>query len=200
MRLMALVVCVLFTVPASAQQGEGWQIAPGAGVTKYFPGETLSPSNTYGAAGTQYAGTAVGFTARCFHPDLPNIALTFGGGVTWFTSGMRPITVMPLAVQEGIGQTLAEMHEDFIVFPLSVGVQAVFPYANRDNIMFFAGVEGAVNLISGKVPMNQQAKLGYSFLGGFSVKVFEFGVRYLAFSDMKNLGAYCGLRFHSFSL
>ncbi len=91
-------------------------------------------------------------------------------------------------------------NEDFTTFPISVGVQAVFPYARRQKLMMFAGAEANVHLISGDVPMGDQAKAGYSVLGGFAVKFLEFGVKYTVFSDMKNLGAYFGLRFNEFGI
>jgi hypothetical protein len=66
--------------------------------------------------------------------------------------------------------------------------------------MVFAGAEGNLHFVSGNLAVSQQAKAGYTVLGGFAVKFLEFGIRYTSFSDIKNLGAHFGLRFKSFGM
>jgi hypothetical protein len=103
-----------------------------------------------------------------------------------------------MAAEAGIGQTLAP--SDFMSFPLAVGVQLAYPYAEQEKLMGFVGLHGTAHFISGNIDINRQVKFGYELVGGFAVKVFEFGVRYSAFSDMKNLGAYLGFRINPFVL
>jgi hypothetical protein len=209
MKTMCIILLVLVVCPAVFSQDETsseWQISPSVAVTKYFPGEVIRTQNdiyfaTYPPMMTsysahKYAGTSLGFSARCFSEDIKPLALTFGAGATWYyhPDGYA----IPAASQPGVGAVLG--HQDFTAFPISIGVQAVFPYASREKLMAFAGIEGNLHLISGDLAMNQQAKVGFTVLGGFAVKFLEFGVRYTAFSDIKNLGAYFGLRFKSFGI
>lgn len=180
---------------------------PGLGVAKYFPGEGIItgggvylptyPPIVYPYYGEhKYSGTGISFTARCFSDDIEPLALTFGAGATWYY--LPDGYAVPAASQQGVGAALG--HQDFTAFPISIGVQAVLPYESREKLMVFAGAEGNVNLISGDLDMDEQAKVGFTLLGGFAVKFFEFSVRYTAFSDIKNLGAYFGLRFKSFGI
>jgi hypothetical protein len=182
---------------------------PGIAIVKFFPGENIrTPGGlyytTYPPMGPyfsehNYAGTGLNFNARCFTDKIKPLALTFGGGITWYYQpDQMGYGVMPAFSPSGVGATIGR--QDFTAFPLSVGVQAVFPYASRENLMFFAGVEGNLELISGNLAIDQQAKAGYTVLGGFAVKFLEFGIRYTAFSDIKNLGAHFGLRFKSFGI
>lgn len=186
-----------------------WKIMPGISVVKFFPGDNIrsrgdviiaiypTPEPFYYYRST-YAGTGLNFTARCFNEDLKPFALTFGGGVTWYYAPEREFAAVPVASPFGIGEALH--HDEFTAFPLSLGIQAVFPYASRDRLMAFAGVEGNLQLISGRVEMRRQAQAGFTLLGGVAVKFLEFGVRYTSFSDIKNLGAFFGLRFRSFGV
>jgi hypothetical protein len=141
----------------------------------------------------------VSFSARCFNDDIKPLALTFSGGVTWYyVPDQGYPSTSPAHINSSVGAVVGR--QDFTAFPFSIGVQAVFPHASREKLMVFAGAEANVHLISGNVAMRDQAKAGYSVLGGVAVKFLEFGVRYTAFSDIKNLGAYFGLRFHSFGI
>lgn len=196
-RWRALVLLVMLSCAAAgAEETPRWQCAPGVLLVKHFPGASLDGSwaSTY-----QYAGTSLLVNARCTRADAPNVALTFGGGVCWFyeAADSRIIT-SPGPTDRGIGSTLHR--EDFMVYPLTAGVQFVLPLAAGGTLMAFAGVEGAVNFISARVDIGQQIKPGFSGVAGFVIKSFEFGIRYTHFSDMRNLGAHVGLRFAPFPL
>ena len=213
MTTMSVFLAVLAAPALFAQEGDNseWQIMPSVTVVKFFPGENIqSPGSIYDFTYPfmvspysvhTYSGTGVNFSARCFDDDIKPLALTFSGGVTWYyvpDQYMINFDAAPSFVHSGVGATIGR--QDFAAFPLSVGVQAVYPYASRAKLMVFAGAEGNVHFISGNVAFGQQAKAGYTVLGGFAVKFLEFGIRYTAFSDIKNLGAYFGLRFKSFGI
>jgi hypothetical protein len=83
---------------------------------------------------------------------------------------------------------------------VSLGLQAVLPEANSDALMVFLGFDGTVHFIDGDLPIGEQPQLGYNLLGGFAVKVFEVGVRYSSFSDVKNIGVHLGLRLQGFNM
>jgi len=185
-----------------------WEIMPSIALVRYFPGEPVFADGGYGPilfgpegsnrVEARYAGTGMAVSIRFFHESLPNIALTLGGGINWYSGPDQPhYAVMSLATA-GVGQI--EHNRTFTTFPLSVGAQVVYPRAGRQSMMFFAGGEFTVHFVDGDLDIRQQAKLGYGLVGGFAVKIFEFGVRYSAFSDMKNLGAHIGLRFNPFTL
>jgi len=210
--MRGIVLSVLLTAPALFAQDETtseWQIMPSVALLKFFPGDQANgayvqpliypPTNLYYGAFYNYAGTGFSVGARCFNEEIKPLALTFGGGVNWFYNAHDAFAIPAFgATSMGIRQVLRG--QNFNTFPFNAGVQVVFPYATRDRLMFFAGLEGNLHFISGNVAMNQQAKFGYTLLGGFTVHVFEFGVRYMEFSDMRNVGAQLGLRFKSFGL
>jgi hypothetical protein len=102
------------------------------------------------------------------------------------------------ASAEGVGSQIAP--DDFTVYPLTLGVQVAYPSKTRRDFMLFAGVEGTANFVSGEIPMDQSVKPGVGFTGGFAVKVFEMGIRYETFSDMRNLGVYLAFRLNPFEL
>jgi hypothetical protein len=135
---------------------------------------------------------------RAFPAQPGWIALTLGGGVRWFYRGDDLQTDAILTFDKGVGEQLAP--GDFMAFPLSLGVQLVYPEAGRNDFMLFAGLEGTVNFIAGDVPMDQQVKGGFGVTAGFAVKVFEVGLRYDSFSDLQNLGAYLGIRLNPFEM
>ena len=212
MKTMSIILLILvIAVPVFAQDemtSPEWQIMPGVAIVKFFPGENIrTPGGIYFPTYPvmtpyftefNYAGTGLSFNARCFNDDIKPLALTFGAGITWYYQPDQmgyPITAYS---QPGVGAILGR--QDFTAFPLSIGVQAVFPYTSRENLMLFAGVEGNLQFISGNLAIDQQAKAGYTVLGGFAVKFLEFGIRYTAFSDIRNLGAHFGLRFKSFGV
>ena len=180
-----------------------WQFMPTVQLVKYFPGEKIKSSgsfvtNFYYQPEYNFAGTGLSFNVRCFHDRLSHVALTFGGGVNWFYQPEQNPVYAVSPTTTGIGESLK--YQEFNTFPLTLGVQAVFPSAGKEQVMFFFGGEASVNFISGNIDIGQQTKLGYTIVGGFAVKIFEFGIRYSAFSDLKNLGAQLGLRLNSFSI
>jgi len=213
-----LVFALVQIVPAQDDTNTEWQIVPCVAIVKFFPGERIHQTSGVYLPGDplsfprqieytefNYSGTGVNFSARCFNDDIKPLALTFSGGVTWYYQ--PEYTFYALAAggphtsggpQSGVGAVLGR--HDFTAFPVSIGAQIVFPYASREKLMAFAGVEGNVHFISGNLAMSQQVKAGYTVLGGLAVKFFEFGIRYTAFSDIKNLGAHLGLRFKSFGI
>ncbi len=214
MKLLCCVLCMCVAIPAVYAQDETdseWRVMPSLSLVKYFEGETIftgtgpydviyPPYSSYfpSTIPFKYAGTGLSFNARCFNDEIKPLALTFGGGITWYYEPDHSGYAMMSPSPTGVGAMLRR--EDFTAFPISVGVQAVFPYARREKLMVFAGAEANVHLISGDVPIGDQAKAGYSVLGGVAVKFVEFGVKYTVFSDIKNLGAYFGLRFNSFGM
>jgi hypothetical protein len=203
-----ILVLGLVAATATAQEGDNnWKIMPSVGIVKYFPGEHIRkgwvepaiypPMGRY-SYWYNYSGTALNFEARCFNEEIRPLVLTFGAGVNWYYEPGRHEEYYLASHQSGVGAKLDR--QDFTTFPLSVGAQAVYPYTSPDNLMVFGGIEGNLHLISANLDMGDQAKAGYSLVGGFAVKAFEFGVRYTSFSDIKNLGAYFALRFKSFEI
>ena len=215
MKTLSIILSMVIVAPVLSAQDEtpsDWQIMPSISVVKFFQGEEIVDQNIvyyptypamypyYDMTGYGYSGTGLNFTARCFNDEIKPLAFTFSGGITWYyqPDHYQYMLTSPAYVNSDIGFLMG--HRDFTAFPFSVGVQAVFPYASRDRLMLFVGAEGNIHLIAGNVPTGDQAKAGYSVLGGVAVKFLEFGVRYTAFSDIKNLGAYFGLRFKSFGI
>jgi hypothetical protein len=195
---ISLISCCLFA-QEDAEQSAQWEIMPGATVVKLFPGAPFKVGESPYAAEQSYSGTGLRFTARSFTPEYPNLALTFGAGITWYYDSQDHYPIVSSSPDmAGIGELL--WRKDFTVFPVSIGAQIIFPSRAREDLMFFAGGEGNVNFIDGEIMPGQQTKIGYTLLGGFAVKAFEFGIRYTAFSDMKNLGVHLGLRFKTFGL
>jgi hypothetical protein len=204
-----LILALVQSVSAQEEPNADWQIMPSVVVLKFFPGEKIREMSsgmympTYPAMVPvynefNYSGTGVNFSARCFSDDIQPLALTFSGGITWYYQPKGTFYALTAPTQSGVGAVLGR--QDFTAFPVSIGAQVVFPYASREKLMVFAGAEGNLHFVSGNLAINQQAKAGYTVLGGFAVKFLEFGIRYTAFSDIKNLGAYFGLRFKSFGI
>jgi len=210
MRLIVVGLLTICVVGLSvAQDDAGWQVMPGVTLVKYFRGSdihqrrdvylpTFPPMMYTGHASFSYEGTGIHFNARVFSDEIKPLALTFGGGVNWFYQPGSRGMIYPASAPGGIGETIGR--SDFMTYPLNIGVQAVFPYESRKNLMFFGGLEMNIQFISGDIAIARQTQAGYSVLGGFAVKVFEFGVRYTAFSDIRNLGVQLGFRFNSFAL
>lgn len=198
--LCLALLCVALPVMLVSQESardRGLEVMPGVTFVKLFPGAPLDAPGWEGSDELVYSGTGLRFNARCFLPAYPGVAITFGGGVTWFYDShtYRAITAPSNA---GVGEQLRR--ENFTVYPLSVGAQVVYPPQNKENLMLYAGAEGSLNFIDGRILPGQQIKPGYTVAGGFVVKAIEFGIRYNAFSDLKNLGVHIGLRFPSFAL
>jgi hypothetical protein len=175
---------------------ERWNLKPTVALVKFLPGKDIVVEcpDCYNAASSTYrfAGTGLAFNIRASHRDLPGIAVTIGTGVNWFYSTEDEIIGYSSSVSGGVGSTLKR--QSFETYPVNAGIQFCFPKESVDAIMAFLGVEGSVHLVDGDVSVADQTKTGYAFLGGFAFKVFEMGVRYSAFSDLKNLGVHFGLR------
>ncbi|MGB6121003.1 MAG: hypothetical protein WBG80_03765 [Bacteroidota bacterium] len=206
---------VLFTIilaigtPSTSQTEEGlWTFQPRVAIGKLLPGSSIEAPEysilteffapVSGVNDFRYAGTALDLSVRAFPAELGWVALTLGGGLTWFYRGDDTAVDYIRQASDGVGEQLSP--GDFIVFPLSLGVQLVYPGLQRTDFMLFAGLEGTVNFISGDIPIDQQVKGGYRVVAGFAVKVFEVGLRYEAFSDMRNLGVYLGFRLNPFEI
>jgi hypothetical protein len=202
---------VLLPVVAGAQEMKesGWEIMPSVTLVRYFAGEAISadrgdgpvyvPQDRLYPAEARYSGTGAEVKIRFFNESLPNLAFTLGGGVNWYSNPEQPYNgISPQPTMAGVGEI--QHNHEFSTFPLSAGVQVVYPGNGRQAVMLFAGGEFTLNFVDGDIDIRQQAKIGYSVLAGFAVKVFEFGIRYSAFSDMKNLGANIGFRLNPFTL
>jgi hypothetical protein len=192
--LVILVPCLLFAQEDTTSSR--LEFMPGITFVRLFPGAPLEVPGSENIEEPAYAGNGLKFTVRCFPPALSYVAITFGGGVTWFYDSQTSHGITA-PMEAGTGAQL--WREGFTVFPLSLGAQVIYPFRGKEKLMFFAGAEGNLNLIDGRVMPGQQTKVGYTLLGGFVVSVFEFGVRYSVFSDLKNLGVHIGLRFASFT-
>ena len=175
----------------------GWQIMPGIVFVNYFPGVRVSSP---GGSENSFDGVGFQFIARTFHPDFPDVAFNVTGGINWFKNTNQPTYYNPIPVvsTDGVGSTL--QYRSFRTFPLTVGVEGIFPRSTERTVMFSAGANAGFHFVDGDLDIGQQAKFGYSLGAGFSVKAFEIGIRYYSFSDMKNLGAHIGVRMNSFPL
>jgi hypothetical protein len=211
MSVALLIVVFASTLFAQDATSSEWQIMPSVALLKFFPGDQTNggyvqpmiypPIGSYSFGGfNNYAGTGLSISARCFNEEFKPLALTFGGGVNWFYDASDAFAIPAAFSSTNMGVRQVLRGRSFNTYPFNAGVQVVFPYATRDRLMFFAGLEGNLHFISGNIAMNEQAKFGYTVLGGFAVSVFEFGIRYMEFSDMRNFGAQLGLRFKSFGL
>ncbi len=209
--LASVLLCMFaLCIPAAAQESGWvrWTLQPHISLGKLLPGESIDyhsfdffsaeqQAYAYGVASIQYTGTSVGFGFRAFPEECPWLAVVLGGGVTWFSRPGPNVTVFP-ATATGVGTQLAP--SDFTVYPLTLGLQATYPSGGTRDFMLFAGVEGTANFVSGELPMNQSVKGGFGLAAGFAVKVFEMGMRYQAFSDMRNLGVYLSFRLNPFEV
>jgi opacity protein-like surface antigen len=196
------VFALLSCVPAFGQDAEtqAWLIMPSFTYVRSFPGREIQSTGWYGGGTMQYAGSGLMMTARCFHRDLPHVAFTFNGGVEWFSNAASShnIVLPTMNSSPGIGEVLSA--SDFTAYPLTVGAQLVFPGMQSTSLLLFIGAEGGLYFIDGRLGMNQQTKGGFSLVGGFAIKIVEFGIRYTQFSDMRNLGASFGIRLNPFTL
>ena len=202
--VMTLLLFLRCIGEAQEDSEKAWSFRPTISVIKFLPGEEIVVPcpECYGSYESQYrfAGTGLSFGVRAMHPDLKGFVLTFGTGVNWFyppdNGAIYGIT--PSNASAGVGETLKR--EEFNTFPLTAGVQLVFPQSNPDAFMGFLGADGSVHFIDGNLAIGEQTRFGYDLLAGFAVKVFEVGVRYASFSDVTNLGVHLGLRLPSFGL
>ncbi len=205
-------VCFLlcgFHAEAQESNWSRWTLQPHISLGKLLPGSPINyHSNdffpayvqTYGnpMIDIQYAGTSVGFGFRAIPERLPWLALSVGGGITWFGRPGPDQTGWVAQAAEGIGTQLAP--SDFTVYPFTLGLQVLYPSRGIRDFMMFAGAEGTANFVSGEIPMDQSVKGGFGLTVGFAVKVFELGVRYQTFSDLRNLGVYLAFRLNPFEV
>jgi len=205
-----LILSVLPGLVVAQIDDDSWTLQPRLSIGKLLPGSDVREERRfwiqpatgqfmiYPEPSIRYEGTTLDLCVRAF-PARPGwIALTVGGGVTWFYRSDRDAVVGAQATDKGVGVQLAP--GDFVVFPLSAGVQVVYPGRSSTDFMLFAGVQGTANFVSGNIPMDQQVKGGFGFTAGFAAKVFELGLRYESFSDLRNLGVYLGFRLNPFEL
>jgi len=210
--LFAAVIVSVLRCPSGALAQEvaweRWTIQPHISLGKLLPGSMIerqsadifwdSQSAMVGITRYQYAGTTLGFGLRAFPEATPWLAVILGGGITWFyRPGTSPIYLEPFAAN-GVGAQLAP--NDFTVYPITLGAQIVYPSRGKRDFMFFAGTEATANFVSGDLPMDQAVKPGFGFQTGFAVKVFELGIRYQTFSDIRNLGVYLAFRLNPFEV
>lgn len=207
--LLALAIACSASRVVSQESNPSWTVQPTLSLGKLFPGSQLeqpmdpvlhdiqafAPAS---AAAFRYEGTALGVSVRFYPPSLNWLALTLGGGITWFyRSDEAPVMTAQMA-DDGIARSL--LPGDFVAFPVSAGAQAIFPADRRHDFALYAGIECTAHFVSGDVDVGEQIQPGFGISCGFAVKVFEFGIRYQAFSDMRNLGAFGGIRFAPFDL
>jgi len=199
-----------FASLSMAQASEGtWTLQPVLSLGKLFPGAPIDRPSTamfpgadydapLGTTSYRYEGTSLGVAVRIHPPAINWLALTLGGGITWlYGSSEEPVAAMPLG-GDGVAGDIAP--GDFVAFPLSAGLQVFFPADRRHDFALFAGFEAVANFISADIPVGDQIQPGYGLMCGFAVKILEFGLRYQAWADMKNLGIYGGVRLAAFDL
>ena len=208
--ILRIIVVLLFATGSSAQDSgwSRWMLQPHLSLGKLLPGATIERTShnfffdSYappGMAEYQYAATTLEFGVRAFPEGESWLAVVLGGGIQWFYKpGSSAITSPLPAGADGVGVQLAP--KDFTVYPLTIGLQVVTPSALRRDFMLFAGVEGRANFISGDLPMDQSVKPGFGLTAGFAVRVFELGIRYESFSDIRNLGVYLAFRLNPFQI
>ncbi len=186
---------------ASGQEEEApaWQFAPSLLYVDYFHSAKIE--GPQGTPAYDFSGEGITIQFRSFYRDLEPLSFTMSAGVIWFTNsgyGVVGSPVVPMATANGIGSVLS--YKDFTDFPLALGIDAVVPKTQSHDIMAYIGGSMVTNFIDGDIDPDQQIKIGYKIGGGISVKMFEFSVHYVTFSDIKNIGASIGLRLNSFSV
>lgn len=193
--ILAFAIVSVNKTCAQEQAQSGWKIMPGVVFVNYFPS---SPIDVSSSEEYRFDGSGFQFVARAFRREYPDIAFTFSGGVNWFENARHSYSVVPMQTNSGVGAV--EKYNSFRTFPLMVGAEWVYPRSVEHKLMFYAGASTGVHFIDGDLDMNQQTKFGYALESGFIVNIFEFGVRYSSFSDLRNLGVHLGLRFNTFSV
>ena len=207
---LILTSCLCSEAFAQGSSWTKWTFRPHISLGKLLPGSTVdvvSPDffpftgqNYFsGKSQYQYAATSVGFGFRASPQEAPWLAAVLGGGICWFYRPdiPRAYNIVPV-MEEGVGAQIAP--SDFTVYPLTLGLQVMYPSRGSGDFMLFAGAEGTANFVSGDLPMDQSVKAGFGFTTGFAVKVFELGVRYQTFSDLRNLGVYLAFRLNPFEI
>ena len=195
---------ITFSTMAFAQYQDNtkeWRIFPEIQVVRYFPGHQFS-SNSYNFFGPttfqyQYSGFGGAVGARVMNRNIPGLALTLSGGAVSFYKPQLGYTVTS-AVPVQTGSTAAsllagdENMGDFFAFPISVGLQGIWPLDGFDKFRLFAGIEASGYFIDGSVAPHAQSRFGYSAIGGFGIGIVDLGVRYSQFADMNNMGVFVG--------
>ncbi len=188
-----------------------WRIVPEILVVHYLPGNEFG-TNSYwldnsSVAGPkyQYSGFGGEVAIRFMSLRVPGVALTLSGGAVSYYKPSSGYVVADAPVPTvGFGRTAAstlagnESLGDFFAFPLSIGVQGLWPFEGFDKFRVFAGIEASGYFIDGNVAPHAQTRFGYSAIGGFGVGIVDLGVRYSQFADMRNIGVYFGLCLKSY--
>ena len=189
---------------SDAQEGSqsDWSFMPSILIVDHFPSGRLE-SIEYGSKFQyEYSGTGIAFTLRAFRRDLDWVAFSLNAGADWYGSSTARGYTAPILFDrlttDGIGGILHR--KDFLAFPLTGGVELILPKSANHDVMFTLGGNAGMHFIDGDLDIGQQAKFGYSFGGGFAVKILEAGIRCYSFSDVRSIGAHVGVRLNTFSL
>ncbi len=136
--ILSIIVCsTSFQVFAQDEATALWSVSPSLTYVRHFQGERL-PRRTQEYPGTFYEGfEANGFSvrARIFNDSYKSVALTISGGVNWFT---RPWFSYNSPSIRGVSEAVGN---EFIVFPLGIGMQVVFPHKSRDGSCCLRGLK-----------------------------------------------------------
>jgi hypothetical protein len=207
--LMLISHCCSEVIAQESSWGK-WTFQPHLSLGKLLPGSTIDVSSSDfisvtdpafipGKSQYQYAAATVGFGFRASPEETPWLGVVLGGGICWFYRPdiPRPYGIAP-TMEQGVGAQIAP--SDFTVYPLTLGLQVMYPSRSARDFMLFVGAEGTANFVSGKLPMDQSVKVGFGLTAGFAVKVFELGMRYQTFSDLRNLGVYLAFRLNPFEI
>jgi hypothetical protein len=205
--LTAGLAALLFTPdPALSQESaeQGWVWVPAVSFVRMFPGipvehhyENMRTFGPSGSVSYRYDSYGAQGSVRGLSRSLEPLAVTISAGIHWYARSDRAPDYVVAPAAAGVGEQLAP--GDFTVFPLSAGLQLVLPSRPARGLIFFAGAEGQLVFVDGNVDMNQQVKGGLALAAGFSVGTIECGVRYMTFSDIRNLGIQIGLRLQALS-
>lgn len=202
--VIAVLMLALGGSVADAQyesHAKDWQIIPEIAVVRYLPGHEFSFGETWldgSSSGTyQYSGFGGNLFVRFLNKRFPGVALTLSGGAisfykpdqTYAVPAYAPVLHATAATTLGGDSRVG----DFFAFPVSLGLQGMWPFQHYDKFRVFAGLEASAYFVDGSVAPHAQTRIGYSALGGFGVGIVELGARYSQFADMKNLGVFFGL-------
>jgi len=212
---LILVAAVLIPVSAIAQEAgtSEWQFIPSVVLVGHMPSGRIEVAPSYappiawwGSDGTNpqysYSGTGLDFHVRAFNKATSPLVFTVGAGINWFSPTRQdyPYVLPAERNTNGIGEILLQHRQDFMTFPLSLGVEVAFPESKTHSLFVFAGGSAMVTFINGDLDIGQQTKAGYSVGGGFVVQFMEFGLRYYSFSDIRTIAPQLGLRLPAFGI
>jgi len=178
-------------------------------VVRYFPGYQFESNyNTmFGNSSShyQYSGFGGTLSMRFLNSRVPGLALTVSGGAISFFKPTDGSSVNPTSVEGFTFATSSTLGgdpnlRDFFVFPISAGIQGMWPFEGYDKFRVFAGVEASGYFIDGSLAPRAQTRIGYSVAGGIGIGMVDIGARYSQFADMRNLGVFLGLcmKFYEF--